>query len=256
MTSNYHTHTYRCGHAKGTPEEYIQRAVENGITHMGFSDHFPLRLSDGTESRYRVPVSEGKIYCEEIKDLAEKYKGQIEIKVGFEMEYYSECFDEMLKNARDYGAEYLILGQHYIAPENTTNKHTTFETDSIDDLKNYVGSIIEAMQTKVFTCVAHPDIFNFVGGAEVYQEEMRKICIASREMNIPLEINFWGIRTRRNYPTDSFWQVAGEEKSPVVFGFDAHDVLSAFDGETLEKAKEIVEKHNLNYLENPEVVLI
>lgn len=39
MTVNLHTHTYRCGHATGTEEEYILRAIENRIKVMGFSDH-------------------------------------------------------------------------------------------------------------------------------------------------------------------------------------------------------------------------
>ena len=63
MEYNYHTHTHRCSHASGTEEEYVKRAVENGIKYMGFSDHVPLRFSDGTESGYRVPVSDAKEYC-------------------------------------------------------------------------------------------------------------------------------------------------------------------------------------------------
>ena len=85
---------------------------------------------------------------------------------------------------------------------------------------------------------------------------MRRLCITSRELKVPLEINFLGIRGGRNYPNDALWQVAGEEKSPVVFGFDAHDIYSAFDGESLSKAKEIVQKYNLNYIGRPELVIL
>lgn len=31
MRVNYHTHTYRCGHAKGTEEEYVKAAIEGGL---------------------------------------------------------------------------------------------------------------------------------------------------------------------------------------------------------------------------------
>lgn len=256
MIYNYHTHTHRCGHAFGTEEEYIVRAIENGIKFMGFSDHIPLRFLDGVESDFRVPVSEGKIYCEEIKMLREKFKDKIEISVGFEMEYYPEYFDETLKNAIDYGAEYLILGQHYVRPENTNTNHTIVETNSVEDLKNYVASIISAINKKVYSYIAHPDMLNFTGDLRVYQKEMRKLCVASRELNVPLEINFQGIRLNRNYPNDAFWQVVGEEKSPVTFGKDAHDVASAFDETSLDKAKKIVKKYNLNYIGAPELILI
>lgn len=256
MDYNYHTHTHRCSHASGTEEEYVKRAVENGIKYMGFSDHVPLRFSDGTESGYRVPVSDAKEYCREIKELGEKYKGKLDIKVGFEMEYYPEYFDKTLENAIEYGADYLILGQHYIAPENISANQTIIKTDSVEDLRKYTSLVISAMKTGVFTYVAHPDIFNFTGDESLYQDEMRKLCIASRELNVPLEINFLGIRDNRNYPDNVFWQIAGEEKSPVVFGFDAHDVLSAFDGDSLEEANALVEKYGLNYIGKPDLALL
>jgi len=34
----------------------------------------------------------------------------------------------------------------------------------------------------------------------VFKTEMRKICVASKEYNIPLEMNFLGIRDNRCYP--------------------------------------------------------
>lgn len=256
MIYNYHTHTKRCKHASGTPEEYLLRAIGNGMKYMGFSDHIPLKLSDGTESAFRIPDCEGKAYCDEIKNLREKYKDKIDIKVGFEMEYYSEYFDEMLKKAISYGAEYLILGQHYLKPENIAINHTIIKTDDEDELKNYVTTVISAMKTGVYTYVAHPDIFNFAGDNKIYQEEMRKLCIASRELNVPLEINFLGIRENRNYPNDNFWRIAGEEKSPVIFGCDAHAVSSAYDADSIIYAKKLVDKFNLNYIGKPDLVQI
>ncbi len=256
MIYNYHTHTHRCGHASGTEEEYIEAAIKNGIKYMGFSDHMPLKFEDGFESSYRVPTDEGKIYCEEIKALSRKYKDKIDIKVGFEMEYYPELFEEMLKKAIEYGAEYLILGQHFIMPENLAVKDTFRATESLDELKKYTKSVVSAIKKNVYTYVAHPDVFNYVGDVGTYKEEMRKICIASRENNVPLELNFLGIRQHRVYPNDAFWQIAGEEKAPVTFGFDAHDAKNAFDGESLLKAKQIVEKYSLNYIGVPKLILI
>ena len=38
---NYHTHTYRCGHAIGSDEEYVEAAIKAGYKVLGFSDHAP-----------------------------------------------------------------------------------------------------------------------------------------------------------------------------------------------------------------------
>ena len=55
---------------------------------------------------------------------------------------------------------------------------------------------------------------------------------------------------------NTFWEIAGEEKSPVTFGFDSHEVKDAYDGESIEIAKGIVDKYNLNYIGKSPLVLI
>ncbi len=256
MIYNYHTHTYKCGHASGRIEDYIKRAIKCGIKYMGFSDHMPYICSDGYEYAGRMPVAECDSYFSEINFIREKYKDKIDIKIGFEMEYYPLHFDIMLKQAIKSGAEYLILGEHFTAEEHPGGVLTITETDDVERLKEYVTCIVKGIESEAFTYIAHPDIINFIGDISVYKKEMRKICVASKTHNIPLEINFLGIRDKRKYPREAFWEIAGEEKAPVTFGFDAHDVESAFDEMSLKNAKMLVEKYNLNYIGKPELVLI
>ena len=253
MDYNYHTHTYRCGHAIGREEEYIERAIACGVKHMGFSDHMPYICSDGYESAYRVPVRDAKEYVSTLSFLQEKYKDKIDIKIGFEMEYYPDNYSDMLKNAIGYGAQYLILGQHFLKEEHPDVIYTYAETDSEDRLKEYVSCLVAGIKSGSFTYVAHPDILNFTGDMVIYRDEMRKVCVAARTYDVPLEINFLGIRDKRRYPNEAFWEIAGEEKSPVTFGFDAHDPLSAFDGVSLATAENLVKKYALNYIGKPKL---
>lgn len=200
MDYNYHTHTARCGHASGTEEEYIQNAIDAGIKYMGFSDHMAFEWN-GKDAPFRVPVSRAKEYCDTIRDLAKKYRDKIEIKVGFEMEYFKENFEQMLSGAISYGAEYLILGPHCLKADypDVLPIHS-LNSDDEDYLEEYVSVVCEAIKTGVFTYVAHPDMITFLGDVDVYREKMRRICVASREYNTPLEINFLGIREGRFYP--------------------------------------------------------
>ncbi len=252
---NYHTHTYRCSHASGTEREYIKRAVDNGVKFMGFSDHVPLKIGN-YESRYRVPEEKATEYVSFINKLKEEFKEKIEISVGFEMEYYPEYFNNMLQSVKKYGAQYLILGQHFLEEESKGGLPSTAKRDNIYDLKKYVSLVIEAMETGVFTYLAHPDVFNFSGDKNTYLKEMEKICVASKKLDIPLEINFLGIKGKRHYPNPEFWKSAGRIGCPVTFGFDAHDVNSAFDGESLIIAEEMVENYNLNYIGKPKLIII
>lgn len=256
MDYNYHTHTHRCHHATGEMEEYIVRAMENGIKYMGFSDHIPYICSDGYEALYRINSLEVREYIAEARHLKEKYKDKIDVKIGFEMEYYPGFFEKMLESAIACGGEYLILGEHFITEEHPDmdERYSGHPSEDTEKFNIYLNNVIEAMKTGVFTYVAHPDLFRFEGSNEAYDSGYRKICRVSRELNLPLEINFLGIRDDRFYPNDKFWKIAGEEKSPVTFGFDAHDVQSAFDGESIAKAKKLVEKYKLNYIGKPEII--
>lgn len=251
MDYNYHTHTVYCSHATGTMEEYVQNAIRGGIRYMGFAEHAPLPYPDGHETWFRLAMADIDGYMDEVKRLKEKYRDQIELHAGFEMEYYPEHFERMLNIAKDAGVEYLILGQHYTSPEHTGGVHVLEKDYELEHLRNYVKLILEAMETGVFTYIAHPDMYQFVGDNLRYREEVRKICIAAREKGIPLELNLLGIRDHRYYPYEPFWKVAGEEGSPVTFGFDSHAAEDAYDGESIRIAKGIVKKYGLNYIGKP-----
>lgn len=65
MPVNYHTHTFRCGHAETVPDEaYLQRAIEQGFTVLGFSDHTPWQ---GLSRRF----------CRGVRMLPEELPGPI-----------------------------------------------------------------------------------------------------------------------------------------------------------------------------------
>lgn len=251
MNYNFHTHTVRCGHAKGSDEDYIKCAIEAGIKHLGFSDHAPFIFPDGYESHYRIPMSDAQEYVNELRALREKYKEQIEICIGLEMEYYPEYFENMLNLARNIGAEYLILGQHFILNEHPGGIGAGGPTDNKEHLKTYVDEVVRAMKTGVFSYIAHPDIMCFSGDDEVYEREITRLCLASKEYNIPFEINLLGIRKNKHYPADCFWKIAGEVGCPVTMGVDAHDCKDFLNKEQYHIANKLIDKYQLNYVGMP-----
>ena len=113
MIANYHTHTVRCGHAKGTDREYVETAIAQGLKTLGFSEHVPMPFPDGHESRFRVPIAKLDDYVKSVLTLREEYRNDIEIHLGFEAEYYPDLFPEMKKLLSPYPVEYLLLGQHF-----------------------------------------------------------------------------------------------------------------------------------------------
>ena len=48
---NYHTHTKYCD-GKNTPDEMVQRAIELGFTHLGFSEHSSCSITNAERLDY------------------------------------------------------------------------------------------------------------------------------------------------------------------------------------------------------------
>jgi len=250
MKYNYHTHTAKCRHASGTEREYIENAIAAGIKVLGFSDHVPYPFDGDYYSGFRMFVEETEAYAMTLAALRDEYKDRIEIKIGYEAEYYPRFFDRMLKLVNQYPCDYLLLGQHYIENE-MTGKYSGSETDEDARLVRYVDEVCEAMRTGLFTYVAHPDLLNYTGDAAVYERENSRLIGCAIDCKIPLEINLLGIRGGRHYPSERFFALCGKMGADVCIGSDAHSPDTVYDGDSLRTALEICEKYHLNRIENP-----
>lgn len=256
MIYNYHTHTTRCHHAINSDEEYIQAAIAAGIKYLGFSDHAPVVFAGGSGFHYHMDIEDGEEYVSTIRALAKKYREKIRISVGFEMEYYPSHFEEMLKLARKFKADYLILGQHFIADEWPDGIGSRAYTEDEALLCQYVDNVIRGIESGVFSYVAHPDIINFGGDEAAYLREMTRLCESAKAHNVPLEINLHGIQNNRFYPSDRFFAIAGMVGAPVTFGMDVHDAASLLDKDQVRKAAQFVKRHKLNYIGMPRLIPI
>lgn len=223
MKFNLHTHTTRCGHAKGKDEEYVLKAIEAGYDMIGFSDHAPYIFPDGYKSGMRMQVEETADYVQSIRSLQEKYKDKIDIKLGFELEWYPNLIEKNLEFLKSFDYDYLILGQHHTDNENDDYCiYVGAETKSVPVLDKYISQLLLGAKSGEFTYVCHPDVVKFVGDEEIYKKKMTYMCKELKKLNIPLEINFYGYYTNRHYPNETFWSIVKEIGNPVVIGLDAH----------------------------------
>lgn len=249
MTENYHTHTVRCRHASGSEEEYVLKAIECGLKVLGFSDHTPFLFPGDYYSHMRMYPDQLEDYVASVLTLKEKYKDKIDIRLGLEVEYYPDRMDDLLGLIAPYPIEYFILGQHWCGNEQN-EPYNGRATDDNALWERYCTQVIEGMKTGLFTYVAHPDLLHFVGDPNFYKEQAAKLCHASKQYDIPLEINLLGIRSWRHYPREDFWEVAGKVGCKVVFGCDAHSPEEVDDPASEAWALALVEKYHLNLLDH------
>lgn len=241
MKANYHTHTVRCNHAEGTEREYIENAIRAGLKTLGFSDHCPQIFPEGVDSWFRMKPSELEGYVETLLAFREEYRGQIEILIGLEAEYYPGLWESFLDLIEPYPIDYIILGQHFLDNEYDTGIYCGRRTGDPDLLRRYCRQCTEALETGRFLYLAHPDLIYFTGSDALYEKEMAGLCRFCREKDIPLEMNLLGFREGRNYPRKHFWEIAAREGNKVILGADAHRPEHVCSPEIVEQA--------INYLD-------
>lgn len=248
-TASLHTHTARCHHAGGDEREYIDAAIADGLSVIGFADHAPYEFPCGYVSNFRMRASEMGDYFTTLLDLRDEYKDRIDIKIGFEAEYYPDLFEDFIKSLEPYPIDYLILGQHYLDNE-TSRRYSGVTTTDEGYLADYVDQVCAGIKTGVYSYVAHPDLVNFVGEDAIYKKQYSRLIECAVVEGVPLEVNLLGIRAGRHYPSERFIALCGELRAPMCIGADAHSPLDAADPISAKKALELMEKYGVEYVQS------
>lgn len=248
MTANYHTHTWRCKHASGAEEQYVENGLKAGLKILGFSDHAPYIFPNGYYSTFRMELNQLEDYVQKVLELRKQYAGKIEIPLGLEIEYYPAQLPALMPILRDQPLDYMILGQHFVGNEYDA-PYNGLGSEDEGLLKQYVAQTCDAMQTGLFTYFAHPDLIHFRGSGKIYQKHMRRICTEAKSCAIPLEFNLLGLAGGRHYPNLLFWELAAEEGCDVILGRDAHTPQALLDEETERKARELLNSFALQPIE-------
>lgn len=258
IKTNYHTHHELCGHAGGKTEDYVLEAIKNGYKEIGMSDHGPLP----NEPFPRMSLDDfNNIYLKEIEIAKEKYQNVIKIKSGIEIEYVSNNIEyyKMLHDKLDY----MILGCHYYSNEDGYKDKSAYRITTHERLDEYTKMIEEALDTKLFTILAHPDLF-LIGYPkfDFYAVECSKRIIQSAIKNdVIIEYNANGLRRGKKtfedgsidyaYPNSKFWFIVKELNPKVIIGSDCH-TPEVLEDECMEEARKKLKELRIKYLEKLE----
>ena len=229
--SNFHTHTYLCGHAEGKPIDYALQAQKEGCTQLGFSDHcpFPKNFPDPW-ANVRMEIEQVQLYLNQLEDA--KKAVDFPIFTGFECEWdpvYESWYRDELRGK--FGAQYLVLGQHWFMKDGLHPGTQEIKTD--DDLIKYTDQIISGMKSGLFDFLAHPDLFMWSMNEWTKNTESvsRAIIDAAIDLNMPIEVNGYGLAKktqetsrgiRQAYPYVEFWELAASTNVKIICNSDAH----------------------------------
>lgn len=252
IKSNYHTHTFYCGHAGGTVREYVLMALNHNFDILGFSEHAPVAFI-----KERMSMEAFECYLDDINRCKTEFKGQICLLKGLEIEYMENNI-EYIKNLKEK-LDYLIFGAHFYTDLGNMLENNTYKITSPEQIELYGEYVVRAIKSGLFDLIAHPDLYMF--NYPSFDNECKKIahmiCKAAEEYKVPLEVNANGIRRGKRkrldgeyymYPCDQFWQIAQEYDIEVIISADCHSV-PALDDEAIKIAYSFAREHNLKIID-------
>ncbi len=264
--ADWHTHNSLCRHASGNLEDYVQAAIKKGLKTIGFSDHFPYEfydLGDIPHEEYGMKLSELDNYISTAKKLLKQYYHEINIKIGFELDYMEANESLLNKYILPYKKEvdYLLGSIHILEPPqgkwclDDTRYLKQYEIIGVDEVYiQYFNKMKNMLNSKGFDfdIISHFDLPKKFNKRPVNKEKIKEkateLLELIKEKDKVVEINSGGMRkdVKEQYPSQEIIKIMHELDIPILFGSDSHDPNEL--GYKFDELSNLVKKIGYNHL--------
>jgi histidinol-phosphatase (PHP family) len=227
---DYHTHHERCGHARGTIEEYVQAALALGLREIGISDHAPIYWREGDHAQPGSAMARSTLpaYVDEVLALKKRYDGRIRVLLGLESDYapgFEEVYRDLLGS---YPFDYVIGSVHYVGSWHIYQREQwSTHADPDAAYAEYFRLIRESARSGLFDVLGHiTGYLTFGPGptAAVREREFAETARVLAETGVAIEVNTSGLRkgTGHPFPAADLLRACLDSGVPVTYGSDAH----------------------------------
>lgn len=227
---DYHTHHYRCGHATGSIEEYVEAALALGLEEIGISDHAPVYWQPGDHPLpgSAMPASDLERYVDEVLELKERYTGRIRVRLGLEADYapgFEEVYAAVLAR---YPFDYVIGSVHYSQGLHIYQRQRWVTgIDPCHVYAEYFRLIRESARSGLF------DVLGHITGIMAYgprpdddwiEREFDETARAVADAGVAIEVNTSGYRKGQGqpFPAIALLRKCLAAGVPVTYGSDSH----------------------------------
>jgi histidinol-phosphatase (PHP family) len=227
LPADLHMHTPLCRHAVGEPVEYARRAVELGLTEIGFSDHAPMPRDNF--DNWRMCDRELDEYVAKVR-LAQKEFPQLNILLALEVDYLPGHEDWIKKLAARQPWDYFIGSVHYVSDswdiDNPAKLSEWKKRDAFEVWQTYFDRLTQAAASGLFEIIGHADLPKKFGirPKQDCTPLYEKFLNAAAETHCAIELNTAGLRKdcKEIYPSRDLLRIAFQKGVHITFGSDAH----------------------------------
>jgi histidinol-phosphatase (PHP family) len=229
--TDYHVHTFRCGHAGGATRDYVRAALGQGLSEIAFTDHIPLYFLPGEDPDPRLAMTRGELpgYVEEVRALGDEFSGRVDVLLGLEADY-AEGQEKALAEILALHDWDVVLGSvHWVAGDwiDAPGSQKRHETEGTERLwAEYFRLMEKACATGLFDVMTHFDLpkkFGHRMPPSVAAAEKRAVE-AARAAGVAVEVSSAGLRkpVGEEYPAPALLAQLVAAGVPIVFSSDSH----------------------------------
>jgi histidinol-phosphatase (PHP family) len=273
LIADYHVHTPYCGHAQGKTIDYIESAIQSGISEIGFSDHLGrYYLGKVQKKRYwDWGMRERDIarYFSEILDLREAFEGRITIRIGLEVDYIEGAEHLLEEIVSHYPFDFLLGSIHCLPVLGWRHISQYTKANPVQVYAAYFDAAASAIRSGLFQSLAHLDfIWRYMAWSdapqEILEEYISDTVKLSSKSTTNIEVNANGFlwsQINDDRKVDLFnvlLELIKKYRADITIGSDAHtpelvgkafpqiisllkkkglDTISLFDQKQQKKAK-------------------
>ena len=212
-------------------ERYVERAIEAGLSELGFSDHlFMYWLGAGQrDPELGMAEWEHDFYIQDVERCRARYRQDITIRLATEADYIPGHEQELERILRGYDWDYVIGSVHFVEGWGVDDSRylSGFAEWDIDALyARYFDLVGAAAETKLFDTIGHADLVKKFGHRPVADPVAWYAELAARlaHSHVCVEVNTAGLRkpVGEIYPHPHLLRAMHDAGVPVTVGSDAH----------------------------------
>lgn len=230
MRVDYHTHHYRCGHAAGQMEQYVEAAIAAGLDEIGLSDHSPIyHLGDHPHPRPRGAMARDELpqYVREMAELRDQFADRIVVRLGVESDYVLGWDAHYRALWRQYPLDYVIGSVHWLDRWNIFDRRLPEGRAAEEVYAEYLHVTQAAARSGVYDIIGHLDCLKTAGHipdmaiTPLLDETVR--VVAQCDVAIELNTSGWRKTCADCYPRAELLARCRHYGVPVTLGSDAHE---------------------------------
>lgn len=240
--TNYHSHCHYCD-GKNNPEKYIKKAIEQKMMAYGFSSHAPLPF----ECDWTMSATDTLNYIQELKFLKERYRDQIEIYIGMEVDFVPGISSVHHPQIANLDLDYTIGSIHFIPVNQNAEffeidgSHTSFNKGLSSYFRNDIMEVIKIYfhLTRQMLLESPPDVLGHLDKIKIqneedkyyheksrwYHKQLDKTLEVIKESGVIVEVNTRGIYKKKSpqpYPSPWILEKIHRMGIPITLSSDAH----------------------------------